>query len=408
MPHTPDQGGLGIKEMMGSAIGTSTERYARHLGSRLTAAESGRPLKRGDDDPTKLAKLGNEFKAFSGMELADLQKKVETYRLPKEPIVDQKGEYDARAVQELATVLAAAKPNRITDLSKLGQFTIERGRVSFKGDATTEDTHQTVSYDLERLANAVLASHEIQEVYEGLRDIQYPHVDKDGKIESKTLLVLSREAAKQLETALAQVREVKEFKEKVPEKPKKVEIAEQKRERAVRECKRLIDIAKARLQVYEGGDKPEKPGKEYTFSDLPESVQDKIEEQLKQFNEKRERQGLPTIFFDPSEQSRLQDFAKHSFPTHARGLRGSIDSMRHARIWAVSTEKTATAKSGEYDPSELVMVLAHPREAIRDLTRLREDIQKGDAEWPARVITLVEDFAEGVERFGMPGDPKKV
>ena len=50
--------------------------------------------------------------------------------------------------------------------------------------------------------------------------------------------------------------------------------------------------------------------------------------------------------------------------------------MRRTRLWAVSTEKTATAKSGEYDPSELVMVLAHPREAIRDLTRLREDIQK--------------------------------
>src|SRR3989338_9802280 len=152
MPRTPDSGGdLGIKEMMGSAVGTSTERYARHLGSRLTAAANGRPLKRGDDDPTKLAKLRSEFKAFSGMELADLQKKVETYRLPKEPIVDQKGEYDARAVQELATVLAAAEPNRITDLSKLGQFTIERGRVSFKGDATTEDTHQIVSYDPERL-----------------------------------------------------------------------------------------------------------------------------------------------------------------------------------------------------------------------------------------------------------------
>ena len=66
MPRTPDSGGdLGIKEMMGSAVGTSTERYARHLGSRLTAAANGRPLKRGDDDPTKLAKLGNEFKAFS-------------------------------------------------------------------------------------------------------------------------------------------------------------------------------------------------------------------------------------------------------------------------------------------------------------------------------------------------------
>lgn len=407
-PKTPE--GVGISaafQEMGGDISASTKRKALELATRLSAVESGQPLKPGDEQ--KLDYLRREFKSFSGTEPAEYKKRVEAYRMPQKPMVDQKGEFDRAQVREFAAAVAGVKPNRITDLSKFGEFSIERGRITFKGDMTLEeDRSKLVSYDLEHLADAVLASHEIQEVYEGLRDIQYPHVGKDGRIESKTLLVFSREVAKKLETALAQDRGVKEFKEKVPERPKKVETAEHKRERAIRECQRLIDVAKARLRVYEGGDKPEEPGKTYLFRDLPEAVQDRVERGIKQLNEKRKKQGLPELFFNPRDASNLQDLARGAFTPHAKALRDFSD-LDHARIWAVSTERTPTRpdNSSAYDPDGLVMVFTHPREAIRDLTRLREDIRKGAAEWPARVITFAEDFADGVEKYGMPGDPQK-
>jgi len=387
----------GFKGMSGDLV-ASKYRKALELLARFVSAKEGKPIQK--DDLKNVEMLKSEFQAFSGVSVEEFMTAIKEYRLSLSSLVDDKGEFNQVEIKKLAGAIAGAKLERVVDLSSSQGFEIVAGRLIFKGDKRTASSGEAVSYSLDRLIAAVLASHESQSLKERKRTIQYPHVDKEDRILGKTVILLSEEVFADLEKALSKNSSVPELKNRSTDD---VKAEKEKTDKLVKRLEVFLQNLEVQLISY-GQNKSIEPDRDYTFKDLPKDVQEKFIKDFAKLNKDRETQNLPPILINPINEN-LFDQAKFAFPQHARDF--SVDFMtRDARLWLASTEKTAIEQNGVYSPRELVVIFTHPVSAIRDIKILIEKIKSGEDKGKIFIFCCLEDFIKKVKANGMPGDNK--
>lgn len=197
-----------------------------------------------------------------------------------------------------------------------------------------------------------------------------------------------------------------------------IEEKAKKKEKMIKALERIIDIAKARLVAYKAGDPSGSlhAGERSSLLDSPEKMQGQIQAQLEKLTQKRRKQGLPELFYNPMSSDARVVLNGMAFPKHAKsldmqhsGYGTSFESIAMHPMCVVTTENSPISeKTGAYTPEGAVLVFTHPGEVVRQISRYVEDIKAGRIdEFPAAAVTSIEDFIGGIESGSMPGDPKK-
>lgn len=191
--------------------------YARNsveYAHRIAAAEAGFPIKKDDLNLKKINFLKSERdvlrKASFKENLPEAEEAMKNFKIPTlNDFVkkDSNGKLlmkeDIIGLYKWSSSLSRLQNNGVRDFREAKNFTVNsvpehQDRISFSTE--NDNPEERLTYDFSRLSLATLA-----ESLDGGNEftiLPYPHTDEEGKIESKSLLVLSSEQRKKLRESI--------------------------------------------------------------------------------------------------------------------------------------------------------------------------------------------------------------